>query len=66
MRNIFYNKVDLTPLKILFSILAISLVGFFSDVSAKTSDSNWVRPVIINLKNELKACPIPYLEDKCE
>jgi hypothetical protein len=66
MENFFSNNVDLTPFKILFSVLSISLAGIFSDVSAMTSDSNLVRPFIMNVKDELKACPIPYLEDKCE
>lgn len=65
MKNIFTSKVDFTPLNILFSVLAVSFVGFLSDVSAMTEKSDLFRPSFVSVKGGLKTCPVPYTAAHC-
>jgi hypothetical protein len=58
MKSFFSKRMDFTPLKVLLSILAISFVGMISDVSGMPPKANMFRPDLVNLKDELKMCPV--------
>ena len=57
---------DLTALKVLLSVAAISLAGMMTNASTMPSDVlNTSTSVISQAKGELLSCPVPYSTQYC-
>lgn len=60
------NSVDLTPLKMLFAVLAVALVGILNDVSAMAPLPALFRPPFSKIKEELGQCPSAFANTRCD